>query len=208
MAAGYNCDTFIGGMMGCRGDAYSGTEGMGTKEAVQYHMWQMEMFDPQSVDFFFAGIMPTLPEAIGMAQVMQTAGLPYIISLMINRSGQLPDGTTIHNAICAIDAATQRRPLCYMTNCVHPTILKEALAQPVNQTQLIKTRFCGIQANASALSAKQLDNSEHLQTTDAKQLAKDFALLHSAFPLKIYGGCCGTDDTHIAEMICKLRQAL
>ena len=193
----YACETFIGGMMGCRGDAYSGSEGMSTNEAIEYHSWQMNMFDTQSIDFLFAGIMPTLPEAIGMAKVMETLSLPYIISLMISHNGTLLDGNTIHNAIEMIDAETQINPLCYMTNCVHPTILKQALSQKANQTELVRTRFCGIQANAACISPQELDSSKSLRTTTAKELAEDFSSLHASFPLKIYGGCCGTDDSHI-----------
>ena len=201
LAAEYSCETFIGGQMGCRGDAFSGKEGMSTDEAVEYHSWQLNMFNMQRIDFLFAGIMPALPEAIGMAKVMETSRLPYIISLMISRDGMLLDGTTIHDAIANIDAETKTKPLCYITNCVHPIVLKEALSQKANQTELVRTRFCGIQANAACLSPKELDNSDSLKTTTAKELAEEFSLLHASFPMKIYGGCCGTDDSHIIQMI-------
>lgn len=65
----------------------------------------------------------------------------------------------------------------------------------------MRARFCGIQANAACLSLQELDNSCALKTSDAKELAEEFRLLHRDFPLKIYGGCCGTDDSHIREMI-------
>lgn len=204
LSSEYTCEAFIGGQMGCRGDAYSGEEGMSEDEAVEYHSWQLSMFDPKCIDFLFAGIMPTLPEAIGMAKVMEKSKLPYIMSLMISHDGRLLDGNTIHEAILQIDAATISKPLCYMTNCVHPTILNKALSQKENQTELVRNRFCGIQANAACLSPQELNNSKVLKTTSAKELAQDFSLLHSSFPMKIYGGCCGTDDTHMIEMIAHL----
>ncbi len=204
LASMYTCETFIGGMMGCRGNAYCGTEGMSTNEAIHFHTWQMNMFDLDTIDFLFAGIMPTLPETIGMAHVMEKSNLPYIISLMVKQNGTILDGTAIHDVISYTDTATQRNPLCYMTNCVHPSILKEALMQKINQTELVKKRFCGIQANASSLSLKQLDNSAILHTSAAKELAKEFSLLHDSFPLKIFGGCCGTDESHIIELIKQL----
>ncbi len=205
LASKYTCETFIGGMMGCRGDAYSGREGISTDEAIEYHSWQMDMFDLKAIDFLFAGIMPALPEALGMAKVMEKSDLPYIISLMINGNGTLLDGSTIHDAILKIDASTELNPLCYMTNCVHPAMLREALSQKENQTELVRKRFLGIQANAVNLSPEELGNSKTLKTTAAKELAEDFLLLHRSFPLKIYGGCCGTDDSHIIEIADALR---
>ena len=46
---------------------------------------------------------------------------------------------------------------------------------------------------------KYLEKREEYTTT--KELAEEFRLLHRDFPLKIYGGCCGTDESHIREMI-------
>ena len=55
--------------------------------------------------------------------------------------------------------------------------------------------------NTGEVFGQELDNSCALKTSDAKELAEEFRLLHRDFPLKIYGGCCGTDDSHIREMI-------
>lgn len=35
------------------------------------------MFDADSIDFLFAGIMPALPEALGMAEVMEESKPVY-----------------------------------------------------------------------------------------------------------------------------------
>lgn len=201
LAAQYSCEAYIGGMMGCRGDAYSGNEGMETSEAEEFHLWQMRKFEQASIDFLIAGIMPALAESTGMARVMEKSTLPYIISLMINPGGTLLDGTFIHNAIQHIDGSTNKNPLCYITNCVHPSVLKKALMQKENSTELVRSRFCGIQANAASLAPHELDGSQILKTTLPKELAKEFYMLHDLFPMKIYGGCCGTDESHISELI-------
>ena len=78
-----------------------------------------------------------------MAQAMSDSGLPYIISFMIRDNGRLLDGTTIHDAIGTIDAGVDVRPECYMTNCVHPTVLYQALSQRFNSTALVRQRFLG-----------------------------------------------------------------
>lgn len=205
LADGFLCRAFIGGMMGCKGDAYSGEGGLSAEESLRFHSWQAEAFRDADVDYLIAGIMPTLPETIGMAQAMEKTELPYILSFMINKSGTLLDGNTICDSIRTIDGATDSHPLCYMTNCVHPSILKEALSQPFNDNALVRNRFRGIQANASCLPPEELDRADGVIAASAKELVDEFIYLHLQFPLKIYGGCCGTDDTHIRETASRMR---
>jgi S-methylmethionine-dependent homocysteine/selenocysteine methylase len=204
-----NGNVYMGGLMGCKGDAYKGTESLTEEEAFIFHSWQAELFRKASVDFLFAGIMPCLPEAVGMAKAMEATNLPYIISFMIRDNGRLIDHTTIHDAINTIDEKTKDKPLCYMTNCVHPSILYKALSVPFNQTDLVRERFLGIQANASNLYPEELDYCCNLKSSDAFSLANDMLKLKLSYPgIKIFGGCCGTDNTHmsmIAENISKLR---
>lgn len=190
-------EMYIGGLMGCKGDAYSSAGYLNPTEAKEFHSWQASLFAQEGVDFLFAGIMPTLPEAIGMAMAMEQTGLPYIISFMIRDNGRLLDGTPINDAIERIDGSVKRKPVCYMTNCIHPTILYEALSQDFNKTALVKQRFHGIQANTSALPPEQLDNSKDIKTSDCFELAQTMSNLNELITLKIVGGCCGTDNAHI-----------
>lgn len=191
-------EMFIGGLMGCKGDAYKATDILSIEDACQFHSWQADVFKASGVDFLFAGIMPALPEAVGMAKAMEDTELPYIISFMIKEDGKLIDGTTIHDAIYEIDNATRKNPICYMTNCVHPIILRKALSK--NDTLLVKKRFCGIQANASPLSPEELNDSTDLKTSDSIGLANEMISLYKYINPKIYGGCCGTDQSHIEEI--------
>lgn len=198
-------DMFVGGLMGCKGDAYKATEILSIEGAQEFHSWQANLFSDSGVDFLFAGIMPALTESIGMAKAMENTGVPYIISFMIRDDGKLIDGTTIQNAILNIDNATKRKPVCYMTNCVHPTILKKTLSFPFNETKLVKERFCGIQANTSPLSPEELDNCCDLKSSDSVGLASDMMDLYQYFTPKIFGGCCGTDNTHLEEIAKRLK---
>jgi len=199
-------DIFVGGLLGCKGDAYKATEVLSATDSYEFHSWQAELFLRSKVDFLFAGIMPALSEAIGMAKAMEDTGLPYIISFMIRDNGKLIDGTTIHDAILAIDEETTINPLCYMTNCVHPTILEKALAYNFNQTDIVRKRFQGIQANTSPLSPEELDHSHELKTSDPVSLAEKMIKLRQQYHLKIFGGCCGTDQSHMEEIAKRLRQ--
>lgn len=191
---------YAGGLMGCKGDAYGATDVLSVSQAKEFHSWQAELFKQAGADFLFAGIMPALPEAIGMAQAMDETGLPYIISFMIHKNGRLIDGTTIHDAIKEIDRETKRKPLCYMVNCVHPLVLKEALAHSFNNTQFVKERLRGLQANASPLSPEELDGCADLKTSGSVELAENMMELKDCISMKIFGGCCGTVKEHMQEI--------
>lgn len=201
-------DMFIGGLMGCKGDAYKATDILSIRDAEKFHSWQANLFKEAGVDFLFAGIMPALSEAIGIAKAMESTGLPYIISFMIRDNGKLIDGTTINDAILNIDNATIKNPICYMVNCVHPNILKKSLSYSFNRTKLVKERFHGIQANTSMLSPEELDKSTDLKSSDSVSLVNDMMDLYDYFTPKIIGGCCGTDNTHIEEIAKRLKSKL
>jgi len=195
-----NTEMYIGGLMGCKGDAYKADEVLDRKEAEKFHGWQADLFSTAGVDFLFAGIMPALSEAIGMADAMSQTGLPYIISFMLRSDGCLIDGTRLADAIQIIDNSVKKTPLCYMTNCVHPLVVQKTLSYDFNQTTYVKERFRGIQANTSTLSPDVLDDSAVLMGTGPEELAKDITKLQEMMDITICGGCCGTDARHIEEM--------
>lgn len=198
---------YLGGLMGCKGDAYTGEGALDSDEAYQFHSWQAQLFKEANVDFLYAGIMPTLPEAIGMAKAMSDTNIPYIISFTIRKDGCLIDGSTISHAIETIDSTVDNAPLCYMTNCVHPIIVNEALSQQFNMKDIVRRRFLGIQANTSSLSYEELDGCCALEaTSSASDLANGCRELKDKFGFKIFGGCCGTDNHYmeeIASSICR-----
>lgn len=197
---------YIGGLAGCRGDAYDSRYHLSVEEAMQFHYPTVRAMAEAGVDYLFAGIMPQLTETIGMANAMAATGLPYIISFMIRRDGRLMDGTFIHDAIEAIEKEATTRPLCYMANCVHPDVLHQALSHPHNDTPLVHERFQGIQANASALSPEELEGCTDLLSSSPDELADRLMTLLWDFPLKICGGCCGTDVRHLHRFAELLRK--
>jgi len=197
-------EMYIGGLMGCKGDAYTGAGALTRQEAHVFHSWQANEFLKAGVDYLYAGIMPTLFESIGMAEAMADTGLPYIISLTIQKDGRLIDGTMINDAIETIDHMANKKPLCYMANCVHPSITEEALSQPFNRNDTVKERFLGIQANTSPLPYKELDHQPDLKTTDPEPFADSIIHLAKERKFKIIGGCCGTDNRHLEAIAKKL----
>lgn len=195
---------YVGGLMGCRGDAYTGMGALSESEALAFHRWQAQEFRQTEVDFLLAGIMPTLPEAAGMARAMAETGLPYLISFTIQEDGRLIDGAAISEAIEHIDRVAETPPLGYMTNCVHPSILRRALAQPCNQTEQVRQRFLGIQANAAENTYAELERGVGLRPSKPRALAAEMAALREKYGLKLFGGCCGTDSDYLEAIARRL----
>ncbi len=196
----FKCRAYIGGLMGCKGDAYTGEGALNTDEAEEFHSFQAELFKNANVDFLYAGIVPCLKEALGMAKAMAKTEIPYLISFMLRRNGRLIDGTSISDAVNYIDKNVDTKPICFMTNCVHPDVLYEALSYDFNNNTVVKNRFKGIQANTSNLSPEELDGAKELYCSSAKDLAKSIVKLKSISSIKIWGGCCGTDFSHMEEI--------
>lgn len=193
-------EMYVGGLVGCRGDAYTGKDCLSQQEAYEFHRWETKLFAQAGVDFLYAALMPTLEEAAGMVLAVRETGIPCILSFTIRKDGCLVDGTPIAKAIEYIDRLTDSYPVCYMTNCVHPAIAGEALSQPVNRCRIVRDRFLGIQANTALLPYDRMDGSRELLTSDPKELAGHIADLMKVCPMKILGGCCGTDHRHMEEI--------
>lgn len=202
IAAKYTCEAYIGGYMGIKGDGYTGNGSLSKEESVDFHFWQVDAFNKADIDFIFASLMSDLEETLGIVKALEKSNYPYLLSFMIRENGTIPDGHTINDSIYAIDNSTDKKPLCYMTNCVHPRILKNALMR--NDTALVRNRFKGIQANAAYLSPEILDKPSETISSTAFDLADEMVLLNNEFPLKICGGCCGTDDSHLREFAKRL----
>ena len=195
----------VGGLMGCRGDAYTGEGALPRQEARAFHRWQAEAFRRAGADFLLAGILPTAPEAQGMAQAMAETGLPYVLSLTLRRDGRLVDGTRLCDLIRETDALLgEGRPAFYMSNCIHPDAVRAALDQAFNRCGAVRARFLGVQANTSPRSFAELDGAEALQGDAPEPWAEAMLRLHCAHPMRLLGGCCGTDGRHMAALAARL----
>jgi homocysteine S-methyltransferase len=191
---------FIGGDIGPRGDAYKPQEALARTPAERFHTYQIEALAEAGPDFLFAATLPAFSEAHGIAHAMARTGLPYILSFVIRPTGTLLDGIPLRSAIELIDATVVPAPLGYSVNCVHPSVLADALvAGQIVGTPLLG-RLINFQANTSALPPEQLDNSPHLHEENPQTFAAQMAEVRTHFGIPILGGCCGTDTRHIARL--------
>ena len=198
----------ICGLLSCRGDAYRPAEALPVHEAREFHSWQAEMLARTGVDFLLAATLPALCEATGLAMALAAAGKPYMISFVVRAEGTLLDGTPLKNAITAIDAAASPKPLAYLVNCTHASIVRTALMHTDNSSPLVRKRVVGLLANTAPLSPEELDNCVGLVTEDPEAFGTSVSSLHGELGMKILGGCCGTDDRHIRSLAAHLSRIL
>ncbi len=198
-------DVYLGGLLGARGDAYRPREALPAREALAFHRAQCRAFLGGGADFLMAATLPALSEALGLAEAMGETGLPFIISFVADRSGLLLDGTPLGVAMATIDDVSP--PLCYLVNCVHPANLLAGLASHPDQAKSSLARLKGVQANTSTLSPMELNDSADLQRDGADALVEAMLALRREHGFQIFGGCCGSDATHLEKIAAGLSAA-
>ena len=191
---------FIGGLLACRGDAYRPEEALSKDEAAAFHAPQAQALAETDIDFLMASTLPAFSEAHGLAIALAETGRPYALSFVLRPGGTLLDGTPLRRAIDRIDEAVERPPVGYFVNCVHPTVLRAALAASGFDQSRLPSRLIGFQANTSARSPEELVGLTDLETEEPTVFAASMILLHQRLGIPILGGCCGTDTRHIEAL--------
>ena len=189
----------VSGCIGPRGDGYVVRDLMTEEEACDYHTAQIQCFKDAGADIVTSYTINYVAEGLGIALAARKVGIPVAIGFTLEIDGHLPSGTSLKEAIEKIDQETGDYPDYYMINCAHPSHFTDQLQAGGTW----KNRIMAIRANASCKSHAELDESEHLEAGDKVELAQRYKDLQEILPnLRVVGGCCGTDHTHIAE-ICK-----
>ncbi len=196
----YAKHVYVGGLLGPRGDAYSAADALATDDAYAFHRPQAAALAAAGVDFLLAATLPAVGEALGMARALAACDCPYVLSFIVRPDGTCLDGTPLHEAIRRIDGKVRPPPTAYMVNCVHPTVFAAALEAARVQDAHVCERVVGLQANTSPLSPEELDGRPDLDRTAPEDFAAAMIELHGWFGLRVLGGCCGTDDRHIAAL--------
>jgi S-methylmethionine-dependent homocysteine/selenocysteine methylase len=187
----------ISGCVGPRGDGYIPGALMKPEVAEAYHNEQISVFARAGVDLINAMTLSNAAEAIGIVRAAARNAIPCVISFTLETDGRLPTGQSLADAIAEVDAESELRPAYYMINCAHPTHFISVLD---NEASWI-SRIGGLRANASCRSHAELDAASELDRGDPVQLASAHAELHERLPaLRVFGGCCGTDQEHIAAI--------
>ncbi|HWT94857.1 MAG TPA: homocysteine S-methyltransferase family protein [Solirubrobacteraceae bacterium] len=193
-------DVRVEGVVGPRGDGYVVEERMDADAAAAYHAAQVDALAAGGADLVAAITMTYADEAIGIVRAAVAAGVPAIVSFTVETDGRLPDGTALGDAIAAVDAATGGAAEGFLINCAHPTHFADVLGDAGARAGW-QARIVGLRANASTRSHAELDVAEELDEGDPSDLAARYVTLADHLPhLTILGGCCGTDQRHVAAI--------
>lgn len=189
----------ISGQIGPAGDGYALANTMNPVEAKQCHSLQIKTFKEAGADLASALTIGYINEALGIVQAAKEHQLPVVISFTVETNGKLPSGESLKQAIETIDNLTNEYPLYYMINCAHPS----HFINEFDATDAWMLRIKGIRANASCKSHAELDEATELDAGDPLDFGNWYKKLFEKLPhLKVFGGCCGTDVSHIVE-VCK-----
>jgi homocysteine S-methyltransferase len=187
----------LDGIIGPRGDGYRSTQRMTEVEAERYHAAQVTSFREAGADMAEAQTLNYPEEAIGIARAARAVEMPVVISFTVETDGKLPSGDTLQSAITRVDDATEAAPAYYMINCAHPSHFGDALRTGAPWLQ----RLRGLRCNASRKSHAELDAATELDAGDPAEFGREYRRLRERLPrLSVLGGCCGTDDRHIAAI--------
>jgi S-methylmethionine-dependent homocysteine/selenocysteine methylase len=187
----------ISGCIGPHGDGYDPAELLDAAAARDYHSNQIETFAETAAEMVTAITMTYVDEAIGIVDSARAAGLPVAISFTVETDGRLPSGQPLGEAITELDDRTDGAAAYVGLNCAHPTHFEDVLDPEAAWTDRIR----GLRANASTLSHAELDEAEELDDGDPADLGARYAVLAERLPrMNVLGGCCGTDDRHVAEI--------
>ncbi len=186
---------FIAASIGSMYDAYNTNNIPSIGQAQTYHQEQLQVFKETTVDFVNAVTLPSLTEAIGVAEAAQNSSIDYTIGFILNDNGDLLDGTKLSHAITMIDAETMVSPLGYFITCTHTSTIK-------NLTNRVEKfdRLIGIQPNGSKLSKSELEAQQVSVCDPPAHFAREIIKLKNLLQLKIIGGCCGTTTEHIKAL--------
>ena len=196
---------YISGVAGPRGDAYSLNQSITAESAEAYHFAQLSTLAEAGVDLITAMTFNSVPEAVGVARAAARLDLPLGISFMLDsETSRLKSGPTLREAIEATDReAGDARPDFYGINCSHPFEFLPAL----EAGDWIR-RIRMLRPNASAMDKIELCQIGHLEEGDPEELGRLMGELASRYPhIDIWGGCCGTWDKHLEQIVRQVKLA-
>jgi S-methylmethionine-dependent homocysteine/selenocysteine methylase len=187
----------ISGCIGPRGDGYAVGETMDAAGAERYHSPQVAVLAGESVDLVSALTLTYAEEAVGIVRAAGRHEAPVVISFTVETDGRLPSGQALGEAIEQVDDETGGAAAYFMVNCAHPTHFAHVLDPGAPWLE----RLVGLRANASTRSHAELDASDELDAGDPDDLGERYRSLAGVLPrLAVVGGCCGTDERHVAAV--------
>ncbi len=187
----------VAGIVGPRGDAYTLEQRMTPEQSQDYHSTQIATLAKADVDLVEAMTFNSVPEAVGVARAAADAGLPASISFTLDSNHRLHSGPTLREAIESVDdQCGDDRPAFHGINCSHPLEFLPAI-EPGGWFERVRC----LRPNAAMMDKIALCTLGHLESGDPVDLGHRMGeIAQQHLHIDIWGGCCGTWDTHLDEI--------
>lgn len=183
----------INGVVGPRYDDFVADQRMSAEEAEEYHGPQVRALAEAGADRVTSVTTLDVAEGLGVVRAAAAARIPAIVSFTVGSDGKLADGSTLAEAIRALDDAAEAAapaaamPAGYAVNCAHPEEVLRGIDPHAKETE----RIIALRLNAARHDEDGSGDEPALFSAAMAQLADR---VPSA---QIFGGCCGTDVPHI-----------
>lgn len=141
-------------------------------------------------DLVWIETMNTLREARVAAQTAAERDLPFVVSFVVQESGDLLSGERLEDAIAAVEPL---EPLAVGLNCIPPRGMSAILPRLRRATALPLAAYAHI-ANPTPIRGWSF--SQNATPTEYACCAQEWL----ARGVSIIGGCCGTTPAHIRAL--------
>jgi S-methylmethionine-dependent homocysteine/selenocysteine methylase len=186
--AGLTRSVLVAGSMGPLEDSQHPERVPSMEECAAEHRTMATNLAAAGVDLLLVETMNVTHEAVAASQAAKQTGLPFIVSFVCTRDGNLLGGEPLANAVRAIEPL---QPAAIMVNCVLTATVLPLLDLLRTQTRLP----IGAYANIGHTS-----DSWGWQFTEdiSPQAYARHVRGWLSVGAQIVGGCCGTTPAHIA----------
>lgn len=192
------------GCIGPRGDAYLTNNTMSREQAADYHSVQLATLKAAHVDLAWALTFGDPEEAIGVCMAARELGVPLAISFSLTSDHVLNSGVELAKAVEYVDEQTQGYAEFYSLNCSHP----DEFLPAISEGEWINRVRC-FRPNAASMDKLSLCKLGHLEEGNPRELGGQMQQLHHQYPhLDIWGGCCGTSEEHLDQIVSRLPDSI
>lgn len=166
--------------------------------AAAYHSRQIGWLVEAGVDLITARGLSDPREAIGIADVAASMGVPCRIGLTVADGGRTLGGAPLGDAIQLVDDATEGQVDSFVIECAPVNGVLSALS---DLEPSVLARVEGVRAHGSPTMTRDLQQTGQEQSGDPEAFGRALASVHHDFDgIRFFGGCCGTDERHLAGL--------
>jgi homocysteine S-methyltransferase len=144
------------------------------------------------VDFILAETMISIKEALVVLTQAKKLKIPVMVSFALNRDGNILNGD---NLIRALKAVSKYKPLAFLINCTTLDIIEKVIDSVLASAQIPIGVYPNFGPPIKGKFTEYLTPDKFVQTM----------LRLSNKGVKILGGCCGTQPTHIAALAKRIK---